>query len=505
MAATPGRKQYEHKYEAYLKERRVPKAKERKWQNYDESVKGRPRTKLPAHLMGFTKPKEPIKKTPLPKKLVKKNKDTILNFKAREKSLFTALRDMYNKLDAGCENSVNTNDFLNELVENTHLKELLSIDDPLELEEGLNEIEVKIEGYLTWEELLQLVFKRVGDNEDTADYLIMETNKKRTPKKTPKKVKDEKKSAQKLPLPKHEFKITVPQPPKFEDRERRKKGEVSIRQRRLIEMLNEEKEEEDMYRNYLIKANPVPVTTTQPLYEQLVEEQQRRSEEIKALSRKITKAREKPFSFYERNKNFHAKRAEAAANYVPEPLREAKPFRANPVPDFVRFEMLPEIQRQEEELRELRKQRAFALAKSAHSPPRMEMHENNRVREEQALDFTFHPAAARPVPDFRTQHETFQHELDTVRRTRTLTVPQPFNLSLSGRRKHVCRAASVSRSADLPGKEKAGREALRQRLEEARMMVERKVIVCSYCRELQKEVRERPHLGRRRKQLENKT
>jgi hypothetical protein len=461
-AVSPGRKQYEKKYEKYLREKEVktPEVKERRWKNFDTGVKGRPRMKLPEHLMGHAKPIRSV---------VKKNgkkSELLLIFNVKEKEVFVVLREMYNKLDVNNENSVDFNKILNELTDNTKLQDIFSIEDPLELEEESNELELEKPGFITWQELLQLFFKHNPINLES---------KKEIQKKRPKKKKTKKrKSEQKLPLPpslaRHEFKITVPQPPKFENREKNKK--TSIRQQKLIEMFNEEKQEEDKYRNYLIKANPIPITTSQPLYEQIVEEQKRHSEEVKALSCEITKAREKPFSFYERDKELSAKRAVIDND----PLRHVKPFKANPVPDFVRFEMLPEIQRQEEELRELRRQRAYELAKLAHSPPRMEMYEKKEV-EVREMEFTFCPKVDVTVPDFKSKQEEFQRELEKVKQNKILTVPEPFNLSSSSKHKHNCQTThpNITHKTKEEIKE-AKREQIRQKLEETRMKLEYKAM-----------------------------
>ena len=465
QVVTPGRKRYERKYEKHLrkKEIKTPEAKERRWRNFDTGVKGRPRMKYPEHLMGYPKSKENIKK--VVRKSVNKDK-LFLRFNTKEKELFIAVREIYNKLDVENKNSVGFNEILNELALNTKFKDIFSIENPLELEGELNELELEKPEFLTWQELLRLLFKHKPINFESK----REIKRKKIPKKQ--KIK-EKKSEQKLPLPRHEFKITVPEPPKFEKREKSKK--ISIRQQNLIKMLNEEKEEEDRYRNYLIKANPVPITTTQPLYNQIVQEQQRRSEEVKALSREIAEARERPFSFYERDKDLYTKR-----NIVPnDPLKNIKPFKANPVPDFVLVEMLPEIQRQEEELRELRKQRAYELAKLAHCP--LKMYEKREV-EVNGMEFTFSPKVGGPVPDFKSEQKEFQRELEKVKQSKILTVPEPFNLSSSGKHKHNCQTTYSTISSFHKTKEeqisakKEKREQIKKKLEEAKMVLEFKAV-----------------------------
>jgi len=133
--------------------------------------------------------------------------------------------------------------------------------------------------------------------------------------------KEEKKSKSQAKPKGTKYAITVPEPFKFDRREKRKG--MSIRERRLKEML--EQKEKDIKESIKItyKATPVPPEVKIPLYEQIMKEQEARRMQVKQNSIAITKANEKPFSFYYRD----------LTKTKPEPAEMPKHvFTANPVP-----------------------------------------------------------------------------------------------------------------------------------------------------------------------------
>lgn len=66
-------------------------------------------------------------------------------------------------------------------------------------------------------------------------------------------------------------------------------------------MLKEKEQSDLQYKSYVFRANEIPRTTKEPLYEKLMREKEERRLEVKRLSMAITKQTEKPFSFYERD------------------------------------------------------------------------------------------------------------------------------------------------------------------------------------------------------------
>ena len=75
----------------------------------------------------------------------------------------------------------------------------------------------------------------------------------------------------------------------------------TIRQRKVEEMLEEKKKIEDEFVNWKFKANRIPRTTMENLYEKLTIDNKERRDEVKRLSMAMTKQNEKPFNFYLRD------------------------------------------------------------------------------------------------------------------------------------------------------------------------------------------------------------
>lgn len=123
---------------------------------------------------------------------------------------------------------------------------------------------------------------------------------------------------------KGKYNITVPVPYEFL---KKTKTQKTIREQKLEEMLKEKEQAIVEVRSYQFKANRIPRTTTEPLYQKIMESNEARRQEVKRLSMAITKEREKPFSFYERDKN----KPKVSYDELPEAMRQPA-FRANVVP-----------------------------------------------------------------------------------------------------------------------------------------------------------------------------
>eukprot|EP00826_Nyctotherus_ovalis_P041683 TRINITY_DN4239_c0_g1_i1.p1 TRINITY_DN4239_c0_g1~~TRINITY_DN4239_c0_g1_i1.p1 ORF type:complete len:487 (+),score=183.92 TRINITY_DN4239_c0_g1_i1:1132-2592(+) len=397
--------------------------------------------------MGFVEePKQRVRTSSFTATATKvENEETFFPLKPGEKRLFILLRDFYNKLEGCGEDAVDADLVLDALEANNTIREVFLIEDMKEMEEGLEAMQLGKEGLVSWEEFLELVFDyRVNisaDQEIKYEVPEAEDNRAKLKKWKRKKIKfknraSKKKGGKKENKPvlskKVEMKVTVPQPFKFNKREAVRKTKKTIRQQWLEDNLEGKKHEEDEFVHHTFKANPIPLTTTMPLFNQMMEEQQKRSEEVKQKSREITKAREKPFSFYERDKNFYIEREEARKNNVPEPLRNVKPFRANPIPQAVKVAMMSKMHEEEEEIRAQRKKQwAYELAQQSHLPPRMQMHQREKAnappKPPQAPPFSFEPFAAKPVPDYKKQQDAFQRALERCKASHASTVPKPFN------------------------------------------------------------------------------
>jgi hypothetical protein len=134
----------------------------------------------------------------------------------------------------------------------------------------------------------------------------------------------------------------------------------------------------------------------------------------------LTKEREQPFSFYERDKAKHIERFNA------EEEKEVKQFKAKAMPKVV------QVQEDKEEKKEKRKAHAEALMAESKLPPRMEQaHINSTKKTSKNLEeqYTFKPAATKPLPDFKKQQEEFEMQLEKHKKQRPTTVPQPFEFT----------------------------------------------------------------------------
>eukprot|EP00826_Nyctotherus_ovalis_P034408 TRINITY_DN2865_c0_g1_i1.p1 TRINITY_DN2865_c0_g1~~TRINITY_DN2865_c0_g1_i1.p1 ORF type:complete len:331 (+),score=105.89 TRINITY_DN2865_c0_g1_i1:76-1068(+) len=212
----------------------------------------------------------------------------------------------------------------------------------------------------------------------------------------------------------------------------------SIRQKKLEEIIEEKVLEEENMLHHQFKANAVPLSTKEPRYEILKRRDEARRDEIKKSSVAATKAREQPFSFYERDKDFYVKRALVLEENVPDEIRNHKPFKAAPIPWSVSTLLFTEMMGKEENEREERiKKRSKETASQSKLPPRMEMHERSKkpsLIPSSDLKFSFRPEVTQRAPDFERQHKVFERALEKHKKKKKATVPQPFEFRESKRK-----------------------------------------------------------------------
>lgn len=224
--------------------------------------------------------------------------------------------------------------------------------------------------------------------------------------------------------------ITVPKPFSFTTREGRK--EESIRQRKLREMLEEKEQQTEESIKIKFEAKPVPPEVIIPLYDQIMQEQETRRRQVKEQSIAMTKASEKPFSFYYRDQE---KSKLPAENHEP-----GYSFKANPVPRDSQILKMHEFQQLEENRKERIGRKARELYMKSSLPPRMAMHQQRTsVTPHPRVEMTF-KFTSKPVPDFESLQNRFQRTLDTVKQNQVKTVPQPFNFQESRR---LCKYAQL--------------------------------------------------------------
>ena len=94
--------------------------------------------------------------------------------------------------------------------------------------------------------------------------------------------------------------ITVPKPFAFDIRDSVKPK--TIRERKIEEMVLEKKMEEDGMVKHQFRSKPVPAAVLVPRYQSILDKNEERRMKVKQDSIAITKSREAPFDFWERDK-----------------------------------------------------------------------------------------------------------------------------------------------------------------------------------------------------------
>lgn len=217
------------------------------------------------------------------------------------------------------------------------------------------------------------------------------------------------------------YAITVPSPFHFFRR-----CKSSIRQTKVQSMLAEKEAAEEAAMQQVFRAKEVPAEVIIPLYEQIRKRQENRREEVRASSVRLTKSREKPFSFYSQDLN-----KPKPEKVDPEPYV----FKANPVPWESTVPLYERMLTEGEESRRDRiESRAKLLLVQAQLPPRMQ------AQPEASPKPAPRPQSARPrakpVPDFSALQAEFQVKLETRKQSVKSTVPQPFQFSESRKTAH---------------------------------------------------------------------
>jgi len=96
-------------------------------------------------------------------------------------------------------------------------------------------------------------------------------------------------------------------------------------------MVLEKKLEEDAHVKYQFRSKPIPPEVLIPRYNNMLEADQARKQLVRSQSMAITKSREAPFTFWEREKLNIQKKKQAIEDYEIGQLK-AHTFRANPIP-----------------------------------------------------------------------------------------------------------------------------------------------------------------------------
>lgn len=151
--------------------------------------------------------------------------------------------------------------------------------------------------------------------------------------------------------------------------------------------------------------------------------------DVKENSMKILKEREKPFSFYKRDKEKKVEQKEVLNAEFQKPAFKAKEPPASCTVEIFKIMMEENNKAREESIRK-NAQLSYLKAKL---PPRMEMYEK-LTKQQKDLEGSksaqeigsFQPPKAKPVPDFEKLQRTFQNNLDKTKSHKRPTEVKPF-------------------------------------------------------------------------------
>lgn len=169
------------------------------------------------------------------------------------------------------------------------------------------------------------------------------------------------------------FKVTVPHPFAFHERELNKAKPIS--QIKLEKSLQDKENEELELLKIRFKAQPVPKHVKDcNLWRKISKKQEDRRIDVKKHSKAMTIQNEKPFSFYfrdkDKKKNSRKKTKEEREKFV---------FKASEIPWFSSLKMMIDPETKERERKENIERNAHISLSLSRLPPRMELYEKERV------------------------------------------------------------------------------------------------------------------------------
>ncbi|XP_072121403.1 protein FAM161A [Mobula birostris] len=228
-------------------------------------------------------------------------------------------------------------------------------------------------------------------------------------------------------------KITIPQPFQMTIREVEKKqqknrsrSEIEVENYMLSKQLEEEAECQKIFH-----ANPVPAHTYIPLMEEIMERNEERRKFVKARSKEILLAIQKPFTFIEREE----KKKEVRKMQIKDLdllVKKRTTFKAKPVPKYLHDQKVIDRIKEQELYRAIRmKVRAQGLLNSASLPKSMLSNatckRRKRVCCEPDKEPKFKPKINAKVPDFEMLHRKAQRQLMKSKMKLT-TICEPFQM-----------------------------------------------------------------------------
>jgi len=203
-----------------------------------------------------------------------------------------------------------------------------------------------------------------------------------------------------------------------------------------------EEEERECIKKF--KASPIPQSTFGSRLKKIQDKQEARRSTVKAMSKEITLANQKPFSFTKRE-GLRRSRSLSSLDTEAKKRKESEKvqFSAKPMPRHIFDPQVGEKQKEEEEYRQIRmKMRAEQMLADSSLPQNMRRHalhytdgrirraiaEDNEKRAHMTEEHTFSPAIKDYVPDYELLHQQNEAELLARQAVKPVTTVEPFNL-----------------------------------------------------------------------------
>ncbi|KAL1501659.1 hypothetical protein ABEB36_006951 [Hypothenemus hampei] len=232
--------------------------------------------------------------------------------------------------------------------------------------------------------------------------------------------------------------ITIPKP-----------FQMTIRdeENRIVEeiFLKTHKPEKEDVKTQQFKAHDVPIESQIPLFDKIMEDQQRRSQKSKEQRKANLQAQMRPFSFTKRDEEIQELTRKFSKSlpcvYNDEPPLKSKKFKANPIPRNLFSNYIYKKMHEDEFYRAIQKKvRAEEMLKQASLPPSMAKREMCKPKvdvcprsfRELQIDEDIKKVSrrkTRKIPNYKAYHDKYERELEELKNEFISTSPRPFKFN----------------------------------------------------------------------------
>ncbi|KAJ8985952.1 hypothetical protein NQ317_010710 [Molorchus minor] len=192
------------------------------------------------------------------------------------------------------------------------------------------------------------------------------------------------------------------------------------------------------------KAHDIPIESQIPLFDKIMEDQERRSFFTKERRKAALQAQMKPFSFTKRDEEIQEitkQFSKSSPDLFLEPPLKVNKFKAKPIPKNLFSNYIYRKMHEDEFYRSLQKKiRAEEMLRAASLPPSMAKREKSKPKMDvcprsfRDLDREGKAVKkSKSIPNYRAYHERIEKELEELKNEFISTSPRPFKLKTSKR------------------------------------------------------------------------